>query len=137
MMTEMLGDLDTERIRAVVTRRDSLNDLDAGEEGSRTAVATFGRQLSAIGLSEDDLLDLAFSLITFRRKNQFLAEPVIVLSRRAGSEAQKTLRTDPQGLEGNSAFMYPGYFAIARPMLMRLSAMMPSPTHRVIPASSL
>jgi len=31
-MTEMFGDLDTERIRAVVTRRDSLNDLDAARK---------------------------------------------------------------------------------------------------------
>jgi hypothetical protein len=75
-------------------------------------------------------------LTTFRRKTRFQSDWWFV-----GDAWDERKRRKPRGLPAGlvkksflGAF---AYLAIARPILMRLSAMMPNPTHRFIPSSSL
>src|SRR5450631_2360426 len=75
-------------------------------------------------------------LATFRRKIGALGRVV------KGAQQRKTRRERPAGgftePDGEGGRIYRvARFSIARPMLMRLSAMTPRPTQRFIPASPL
>src|SRR5450432_872585 len=76
------------------------------------------------------------NLATFRRKIGALGRVV------KGAQQRKTRRERPAGgftePDGEGGRIYRvARFSIARPMLMRLSAMTPRPTQRFIPASPL
>src|SRR5450631_2119777 len=76
------------------------------------------------------------AIATFRRKIGALGRVV------KGAQQRKTRRERPAGgftePDGEGGRIYRvARFSIARPMLMRLSAMTPRPTQRFIPASPL
>ena len=76
------------------------------------------------------------ALATFRRKIGALGRVV------KGAQQRKTRRERPAGVftepDGEGGRIYrAARFSIARPMLMRLSAMTPRPTQRFIPVSPL
>jgi hypothetical protein len=87
-------------------------------------------------------------LATFRRKIQFSGEKIEGEPNSAGCQNEQTRRfatggvASTMGLHHKPLLHYRGSFAyqrraIARPMLMRLSAMTPKPTQRLIPSSPL
>src|SRR5450631_1878847 len=112
--------------------------------GSTDRCNTF-RKLLSWGLIEQGLsgsfielpCDCAeLGLATFRRKIGALGRVV------KGAQQRKTRRERPAGgftePDGEGGRIYRvARFSIARPMLMRLSAMTPRPTQRFIPASPL
>jgi hypothetical protein len=74
-------------------------------------------------------------LATFRRKIRFSVRLAVRRRRVGRAQKAKALRATRRAVK--KLLRGVRYLAIARPMLMRLSAMMPNPTHRFIPASSL